>query len=255
MKFMSDSDLFLLEEVVKKNFSAKYKDSVLGILWSVIKPLCMMIILTVVFSTLFSRVGNYPVFLLSARCIFNFFTGGVGVTMLAIKGNKYILQKNPVPKYIFILGGIISEFINFLIAFIILIGVMIVTNNPFYLNYMVLAIIPVVSMTLIIAGLGLSLSILTVYFTDMKHLWGVITFMFMYGCGIFYPMDIVPHPYRDILILNPIYWIIVQFRDFIMYGVMPDTLNLINTILISLIIFVFGVIVFKKYEKQTTLKL
>lgn len=252
---IKEKKLFLLEEIVKKNFAAKYKDSILGILWSVIKPLLIMIIMTIIFSTLFhNRIVNYPIYLLSGKCIFDFFSAGTQVTMMAIKGNKNILTKTSAPKHIFVLGGVLSEFINFLISVVILFGVMIVTRTPFHLT-IILSIIPIISLIMFISGIGLILSILCVYYTDIKHLWGVIILMVMYGSAIFYPMDIIPEPFHQIMILNPIYWIIDQFRSFIMYGIIPNGLNIFNSIMLSLITLMLGIIIFKLFENKTTMRL
>lgn len=255
MDAINKQQLFLLEEIVKKNFSAKYKESVLGILWSVIKPLLIMVIMTIIFSTLFhNRIENYPIYLLSGKCIFDFFNAGTNISLMAIKGNKNILTKTSAPKYIFVLGAVISEFLNFIISIIILVAVMIATKSPFYFPSMLLSIIPIISLLMMIMGLGFILSILCVYYTDIKHLWGVITMVAMYASAIFYPMDIIPEPYHQFMILNPIYWIIEQFRDFVIYGALPDALFLVNTIYLSAIILIFGILIFRKFEKKTAMK-
>ena len=191
MSLVNDNTLFLLEEIVKKNFAAKYKGSVLGILWSVLKPLLIMILLTIIFSNLFGgSIDNYPVYFLSGKCIFDFFTAATNVSMMSLKGNINILKRTAAPKFVFTLGGVISEFINFIITLIILIGVMIVTKAPFH-SYM---------------------------------------------------------------ILNPVFWVIDQFRLLVLWGTIPSRMNMINLVLLSAIILVLGVIVFKRYEKKLTLK-
>lgn len=255
MKIFKNNELFLLQEVVKRNFTSKYKDSVLGILWSVIQPLLIMILLTIIFSSLFGRhIQNFPVYLLSGRVIFAFFNASTGLSKTAIIGNKNILQKIAVPKYIFVLGGIISEFITFLISVVILVGVMIVTNASFYFITMPFAIMPIICLIMMTIGVGLLLSIVCVYYTDIQHLWSVVTLMLMYASAIFYPMDIIPEPYHTYMVLNPFYWIIDQFRDLFVYGVFPDLLNVVNLFLLSLIILIFGIVVFKKYEKRVVMK-
>lgn len=254
MNFVNKNELFLLEEIVKKNFAAKYKDSVLGIFWSVLKPLLLMIILTIVFSSFFTRnIANYPVYILSGKCVYDFFSIAVNTSMNAIKGNKNILQKTAAPKHIFIIGSVISEFFNFIITLIILVGVMIVTKVEFHFT-MVLSIIPIFSLILLITGIGLILSIFVVYYTDIQHLWGVVTQVIFYSSAIFYPMDIIPEPFYHYMILNPIFWCIDQFRDFFVYGIIPNTVNVINLLIVSLIILIIGIIIFKKYEKIVTIK-
>lgn len=256
MILMNKKELFLLEEIIKKNFASKYKDSVLGIVWSILKPLLIMILLTIIFSTIFDRmIENYAVFLLSGRCIYDFFNGAIGTAMMAIKGNKNILNKTPTPKYIFVLGSVISEFLNFIITIIILIGVMIVTSNPFYITVMPISIIPIISLMMMVLGLSFILSIVCVYYTDIKHLWGVFSMALMYASAIFYPMEIIPNGYRQYMMLNPLFWIIDQFRDLFTLGVLPNILNILNSLTLSSIILIIGIIIFKKYEKKTTLKL
>ena len=255
MNILQKNHVFLLEEIIKKNFASKYKGSILGIFWSILKPLLIMILLTIIFSTLFgSSINNYPVYFLSGKCIFDFFNLATTTSLNMLKGNQNILKKTATPKHIFILGGILSEFINFIITLIILIGVMILTNATFHFDTIFLAIIPICSLIMMITGIGLILSILCVYYTDIQHLWGVITMMVMYASALFYPMDIIPEPYHSYMILNPLFWIINQFRNFVIWGTWPNLLTLINTILLSGIILVFGIIVFKKYEKKVTLK-
>ena len=254
MKLLSSNDLFLLEEIVKKNFSSKYKDSVLGILWSFIKPLLLMILLTIIFSALFKQsIENYPVYVLSGKCIYDFFNTATTASLYSLKSNENILKRTAAPKVIFVLGAIFSELINFLITLIILFAVMIVTHSTFRVT-MILSIIPLTALLMIIIGFGLILSITCIYYTDIQHIYGVFSVALMYSLAIFYPMDILPNPFHDIMILNPVYWIIEQFRDFIYIGVMPDILNVINAILISAIFFIFGVIIFKKFEKKVSMK-
>lgn len=249
------NNLFLLEEIVKKNFSSKYKDSVIGIFWSVLRPLLTMILLTIIFSTIFGKaIVNYPVYFLSARSVFEFFSASTNTAMRSLKSNKNILTRTAAPKYIFVVGSVISEILNLGIKLIILVFVMIATNAPFHFETIPLAIIPILTLTVMVIGMGFVLSIVCVYYTDIQHLWGVVMMMFMYGSALFYPMEIIPEPYHSFMVLNPLYWIITQFRSFAIYGVMPDMLNMFNAIVLALIVFVFGLIVFKKYEKKITMR-
>ena len=145
--------------------------------------------------------------------------------------------------------------ILFAITLIILIGVMIATQSPFHLNTMFFSIIPIISLVLMVTGLGLALSIICAYYTDIQHLWSVITMIIMYASAIFYPMDIIPIPYREYLLLNPLFWIINQFRSFFIYGTIPNIMNIINSLFISTIILILGIIIFKKYEKKVMMKI
>ena len=255
MSSIKKNDIFLLEEIVKKNFSSKYKDSVLGILWTILSPLLMMVLFTIIFSTIFaSTIDNFYAYFLCGWCLFQFFSSSISSSMNALKGNKSILQRTPAPKYIFVLGGILSEFLNFLIMLILLVVIMFITHAPFYFPIIFCSIIPIISIFIMIVGLGLILSIACVYYTDIRHLWTIISMMLLYASAVFYPMNIIPEPFRGYMMLNPLYWIIDQFRCFVYKGVLPNGINLINSLLLSLIILICGIIIFKKYEDKVVTK-
>ena len=255
MRLIKKNDMFLLEEIVKKNFSSKYKESLLGVMWTILSPLLMMALFTIVFSTLFSRnIDNFAVYFLCGWCLFQFFVNSISVSMVALKDNKSILQRTPAPKYIFVLGAILSEFLNYLIMLILLVVVMFITHATFHFPIIFCSIIPIISLFVMIVGLGLMLSIACVFYTDIRHLWTVISMMLMYASAIFYPMDIIPEPFKGYMLLNPLYWAINQFRCFVYQGTVPDGFNLINLLLLSLIILICGIIVFKKYEGKVVTK-
>ena len=255
MSLINNNELFLLEEIVKKNFSSKYKGSVLGLFWTILSPLLMMTLFTIVFSTIFSRnIDNYAIYFLCGWCLFQFFNSAISSSMNSLKGNKNILQKTPAPKHIFVLGAILSEFLNYLIMLILLIVVMIVTHSSFHLPILFFSLIPVFLLFLMITGLGLILSVVCVYYTDVLHLWSVVSMFLMYASAIFYPMEIIPQPYRQVLMLNPIYCFIDQFRCFVYQGVFPQSISVIYSLLLSLIVLLLGIIVFKKYEDKVAMK-
>lgn len=249
------SENFLLKQIIRKNFTSKYKDSVLGILWSFFNPLITMALLTAIFSSVFARnIENFPVYFLTGRCVIDFFNSGTKIAMTSLKKNSSILNKIFVPRYVFALGGICSEFINFLMSVIVLIVIMIVTRAPFHL-YAIFSVIPIAILFILILGVGLTLSILCTKFTDIEYLYKIFTSLLIYACAIFYPIDIVPQPIRQYMELNPIYGIIAQFREFVMYGRFPSTKLMLVTFLTSIVIFIIGIIIFKKYQNRITLEL
>ena len=227
------SEHFLLKQLIKKNFTAKYKDSILGILWSFINPLLTMLLLTAIFSTIFSgNIANYPVYFLAGRCLFDFFSAGTKIAM----------------------NSICSEFINFIISLIILVAVMYLTG--LHLTLMsVLAIVPMIILFVMVVGIGLILSIVCTYFRDIEYLYNIFTILLMYASALFYPAEIIPEALRQYLYLNPVYLLIDQFRDIIMYNTLPNIMSVINTSLFALIVLVAGVIIFTKYQRKITLEL
>ncbi len=124
---------FLLTELIKRDISGKYKDSTLGLFWSFLNPLLSMIVLTMVFSLIFANtIENFPVYLLSGKLVFDLFANATTGAMDSIKANSEIIKKIYVPKYMFAVGIVCSEFINFLISLVVLVAVMIFTGAPFH---------------------------------------------------------------------------------------------------------------------------
>jgi len=241
---------YLLSELVKRDIKIKYRRSVLGIFWSFLQPLLSMIVLTIVFSTLFGgRIENYPVYLLSGRLVYEFYSGGSKTAMNSIKSNAAIIKKVYVPKYMYTLGSVLSSFVTFGISLIVLIVVMIATQANFTL-YIALAVIPLILLFMFTLGAGLLLATVSVFFRDMEHLYGIFLTLLMYGSAIFYPIEIIPDNYRFLFELNPLFVIITLFRDSFYYGTMFPLKPLLYATFTSVIILITGIYFFYRYQDK-----
>ena len=246
---------FLLKQLVKRDLTSKYKDSFLGVIWSFVNPLCIMLIFTAIFSVLFRyQIKNYPVYFLTGRIVFDFFTAGTKAAMNSIKKNASILKKIYVPRYMFAIGSVTYEFINFLISLVILFGVMLITGAPFYLSIIGI-IIPLIFLIIMVLGIGLILAVLNTYFSDVGYLYSIFTLILMYASAIFYPMEVVPANIQMIFTLSPVYVAISCFRDAIMYNIFPNFLSLLYLAFSSLMFFAVGFLLFRIHEKKLTLEL
>ena len=246
---------FLLKQLVKRDLTSKYKDSVLGVVWSFINPLCIMLIFTAIFSVLFRyQIKNFPVYFLTGRLIYDFFIAATKGAMVSIKVNSAILKKIYVPRYMFALGSIGYEFINFLISLVILFGVVLATGAQLHLS-VIFSIIPLILLMLMIIGIGLILAVLNTYFSDVGYLYSIFTLLLMYASALFYPMDIVPANFQVIFTLNPLYIVISCFRDTIMYGIFPEISSLLYLAIFSVMVFAVGFLLFRIHEKKLTLEL
>ena len=250
-----DEKRFLLKQLVKRDFTTKYKESVLGIIWSFLNPLLIMIVFTVIFSVLFRRqIHNFPVYFLTGKIIYDFFVAATKGAMNSIRRNRGILTKIFVPRYMFAMGSICYEFINFLITLIILVGVMVATGEHFHLM-MLASIIPFTFIIIMILGVGLLLAVLNTYFSDISHFYSVFTLILMYASALFYPMEIVPADIQIIFTLNPLYVAITCFRDTMIYNVFPEISSLLYLAIFSVMLFAVGFLLFKIHEKKLVLKL
>ena len=241
---------FLLTELIKRDISGKYKDSTLGLFWSFLNPLLSMIVLTIVFSTFFGRtIENFPVYLLSGKLVFDLFANATTGAMDSIKGNSEIIKKIYVPKYMFAVGIVCSEFINFLISLVVLIAVMIVTGAPFYIS-LLYSPIPLFFLLVLTMGVGLILATLTTFFTDIKYLYGVLIMLLSFMTPLFYPIEIIPEQFLFFFKINPLYAAVSSFRDIVLYGAFPQTKFLLYLIITSIFALVLGIYLFYRYQDE-----
>lgn len=246
---------YLLKLLVRKEIKKKYKESFLGILWSFINPLLNMIILTIIFSTLFNRtIENFPVYLLSGLLLFNFFSTSTTASMKSIITSANLIKKVYIPKYIFPVSKIISNFIFFTISLIVLLLIMIVTRANITIN-VVYAPIYLLLLFIFSSGIGLILATITVFFRDIEHLYDVCMTALRYASALFFPAEIIPDKYQFILTLNPIYYFIKGFRDVVYSGVALDLYNLFMCFVLAVISMFIGIIVYKKNQNKFILYL
>lgn len=207
----------LLKELIIKDIKLKYKNSILGILWSMLDPLLMMVVLSIVFGAIFKKnIANFPVYVLIGRIVYSFFSQATNGAMESILSNKQLIKKIYVPKYFFPLSKVCSTFITFLISFIPLILVMYVTGIKLHLiNFMV--IFPLIYLLGISLGIGMILCSIRVFFGDIKHLYSVLLLMLMYMTPIFYPAEIIADKFMGLIKLNPLYTLLNMIRDIMMY--------------------------------------
>ncbi len=246
---------YLLSLLVKRNIVMKYRGSALGVLWSLLEPLLNMIVLTIIFSTLFQRdLPNFPLYLISGRLMYTFFQVSTSTAMKSIITSAQLLKKVYIPKYMITLSKVISSFVIFLVSMIDLIFVMLITKAKFT-GYLVFIPVYLILFLIFIAGFGLILATLATFFRDVEHLYDVFTMMLMYFSAIFYPVDIIPENYRSLLLLNPVYHYIQGFRQIVYYAEAPEIMNLASCFVLSIVTLSIGLVVFKRNQDKFMLYL
>lgn len=212
----------LLKQLVTRDIKLKYRRSFLGYLWSVLNPLLIMLVMTVVFSTMFSRnIENFPVYLFTGQVMFNFMNTSTHQAISSITGNAALLKKTYVPKYIFTVSKITSGMVDFVFSLGALLIVMIATRARFT-PYILLAPLVAVQLYLFCIGLGMFLAQANVFFRDIQYIYNAVTTAWMYLTPIFYPMESLPEKVQWMVKhLNPMYFYVGQFRDLVYYGRMP----------------------------------
>lgn len=246
---------FLIRQLVSRDFKAKYKRSVLGMAWSFLNPLLTMSVQYVVFSTLFqSDIPNYPVYLLSGIVFFNFFSEAVSMGMTSITGNASLIKKVYMPKYIYPVSCILSSLVNFALAIIPLLLVMLITGTAFT-PALLLLIFDMLCLLGFVTGMSLLLTTAMTFFQDTQFLWGVVSMMWMYLTPLFYPESIIPAQFLTVYHMNPMYQYITFARICIIDGVSPEPMAYLWCILSSLVVLVLGILTFKRHQDKFVLYL
>ena len=213
---------YLLFNLVKRDFVSRYRKSFLGVLWSLLHPLLIMLVMTMVFSYLFRfQIEHYPVYLLSGQLIMGFFSESTTRAMNSVINAEGIIKKVYVPKYIFPVSNVLSSLVNLLFSFAALLLVIILTRAPLHWT---LLLIPVPAVYLFVFSLGVAmlLSSMAVFFRDLIYLYGVSLTLLTYLTPIFYPIDIIPEQFQPFMGLNPIYQFVSYFRSLVLHGIVPD---------------------------------
>lgn len=239
---------FLLLELIKKDIKLKYRRSYMGYIWTLLEPLLTMFVLTLVFSKLQGRDEQFfPVYVLTGRLLYSFFANSTKAAMKSIRHNGAMIKKVYVPKYIYPLATILSNYVVFLLSLIVLVVVATVLGMPptFRIIY---AVVPLFLILVLCMGVGLILATFSVFFRDLEYLWGVVLMLIMYGSAIFYNIDtVIRNGYEWIFKVNPLYLLILNFRDAI-YGRPLDQHALIVTTVVSFSTLLIGILLF--YKKQ-----
>ncbi len=239
---------FLLAELIKKGIKLKYRRSYLGIVWTLIEPLLTMMVLTFVFSTLFGNTDKtYPVYILSGRLLYSFFSTGTKAALKSIRANSGMIKKVYVPKYLYPLSSILFNYVIFLLSLVVL-AVVGLALGVWPTLYIFQAIVPLINILLLSFGAGMILATMGVFFRDLEYLWGVALMLVMYASAIFYYPDRLINGGKGwILKFNPLYCIIDNFRSAI-FGEAMNIKMLIYSLVFSLVSIAVGLYFF--YKKQ-----
>ena len=234
--------------MIKRDFKAKYKRTVLGMFWSVLSPLLMLSVMAIIFGNFFGRdIEHYVIFLFSGQIIYNYFIEATNEGMQALVSNSSIFTKINVPKYLFLFSKNISALLNFAIILIIYFGFVIFEGIDFTWQFLLL-IYPIICLIVLNLGMGLILSALFVFFKDIQYLYRLFTQILMYGSAIFYSIDILPQHLQTLFYCNPIFVCITYFRSIVLHNAVPDLRLHLLLAGYALVLFGIGCWVYKKYN-------
>ena len=241
----------LSKQLIQRDIKLRYRRSVLGYVWSVLNPLMIMIVMTIVFSTFFRfSIQNFPVYLLCGNIVFNFFSSSTTSSCYTIIENGSLIRKTYVPKYIFVFAKVTSCFVDFFFSLAALILVMIITKSHFSF-YNLLFIIPALEIYVFSLGVALFISQATVFFRDVVHIYAVVITIMSYLTPLFYPIEILPDNLRPLVErFNPLYLFVKLFRDCVYSGTRLNLHQIMYGGFWALGAFVIGALFFKKNQDR-----
>ena len=240
----------LMHYLVLLDLRTRYRRSVLGFLWTLLNPLLLMLVMWIVFSRFARRpADNYPLFLLSALMAWLFFQQSIERSLVSITGNQGLLQNIYIPKIVFPLTVVASNFINlvfFLFAYFV---IALPTDHGIPWTVILLPFV-LVMLLLLASGASLLMSSLTVFFRDFIHLSSVVLRMLFYLTPIFYTPDIFGPKAAMLFKLNPAYYPVQAIRSVLYYGSLPSPVDIALGFGTAILVFLTGLAVFTSTENR-----
>ena len=267
---MSDKDIFrrgrrcfselaenysVLMRLVSQQLVLRYRRTMLGYLWTLINPLLMMSIMSVVFSTLFKAdLKEFTIFLFAGMIPWNFLNAFVSQSTTSFIGNESLIKKIYLPKAIFPLSISIALLVDSLLSFVALFIILIILGSSIS---WALLFIPVAYLLLFFfaAGIGLIVSVATVFIRDLQYLISIVMQALFFLTPIFYRSESLAGKVKWLIELNPIVPFIDLFRWPLTQASLPDGSTMIKATAFSLASFLIGLLVFLWQEKRLVFRL
>lgn len=237
---------FLFSELVKRDFKKKYKGTFLGMIWSVLSPLMMLLVMSLVFTNFFGRsTPHYTIYLFCGNIVFSYFSESTSGGMGSLLGNASIFTKINVPKYLFLFSKNVQTLINFALTVVVFFIFCIIDGITFTFAFFLL-LFPIICLVIFNLGVGLILSAMFVFFRDIQYLWSIFTTLLMYMSAIFYTVDSFSPAVQKLFLLNPLYVYIKYFRLIVIDNAIPSLQYHLLGLGYALAAFGIGALIYKK---------
>ena len=248
-------DIFILKQLVTKDFKLKYRRSFLGVAWSVLNPLLMMVVMSIVFSFLFnSGIENFPLYLIIGNITFSLMSDSTSAALTSIIDAAPLLKKVKVNRFVFPVQKVLFALVNFSFSLIAVALVMLWFRVMPTWHLLWLPVCLLLLMCFCI-GIGLIIGSLSVFFRDIIHLWSVILTAWTYLTPIFWDFQMLfdrgaPAWVTGLVQANPMYSFLTFMRDIFLWQQSPEPAIIISCAVWAAIMLVIGIFVFRKTEHK-----
>ena len=245
--------LYILRQLVVRDFKLKYRRSVLGVAWSVLNPLLMMLVMAAVFSTMmkFSSDGipSYPLYIILGNVSFTLMSDSTSMGLRSIIDAASLLKKVRIKRLVFPVEKVLFGLVNFAFSLIAVLIVMFAVGVYPTWTALLLPLF-LVYFGMFCVGLSLLLSTLAVFFRDVIHLWSVILTAWTYATPLFYPVDILPGWMLSLERFNPMFHFVNYIRELLLYQRLPSLKLNLACAVCGILMLVIGYLVFRKNERR-----
>jgi len=234
----------LIRNLVRRNVTARYKRSVLGVMWTLLDPLFTMLIMTLVFSALFAQtIARFPLFLLAGVMVWNFISQASTQAIADLLYGGNLMRYVYMPRTVFAMAAVATGLVNLLFAMVPLIILVLISRAPVtFSSLFFLIAIPIVSIFTL--GMGLFMSAFAVFFADVLNIHNISLQLLMWLSGIFYSLEQLPEGLRPIVGAVPTYHIVALFRHPIYAGSLPSNGTILYASVSALVVFLLGLWIF-----------
>ena len=245
----------MIFSLVRKDLRGRYKGSVLGFLWTFINPLLQLVVYTIVFSVIMrASYEQYYLFLFVALVPWMFFSSSVTDGASSILREKDMVKKIYFPREVLPIATVTSAFVNMILTFIVVFGVVIIAGRGIHIHAMLCLPIVMIVEYILCLGIGLIVSALTVYLRDLQYILGIVVMALQYMTPVMYGADMVenanvPQILKTIFNLNPMTPIINIYRQILYYKEIPDLSTLLVAIITGVVFVILGAIIFRRLQR------
>lgn len=241
---------------VKREFQLKYRNSLLGVAWTLLNPVAMIVVYTVIFSevmkTKLPDVDHgfaYSIYLCAGSLTWGLFAEIVGRGQNIFLDNANLMKKISFPRISLPVIALLNSLINFAIIFSLFLAFLIF--GGFWPGWTFVAIMPVLAIQLLFAiGLGVSVGVLNVFFRDVGQFFGIFLQFWFWLTPIVYPASILPDWVNPIINLNPMYPLIKAYQGVLVNNQWPDWTSLKYPLLVAFILCFLGFVMFRKHAGE-----
>lgn len=234
---------------------AKYSGSMLGVAWAVLNPVLIMFAIAFVFSAIIKiEIKNFPLFALSGIFPWMFFSNAIFEAAFSILNQQSILHQFNLPREFIPLSSVLANFLNFLIGWSVVYPIFFLFESKILPLFPFLILIIMLTF-LFVCGLGLTLSVLNVFFKDVGHLLNVLLMFWFWVTPVFYSLDMVPEGFKWVFHINPMTYYIACYRDIVFRGNMPGVFVFLGALVWCLVSISIGITVFAYFKNKLLKKI